>query len=91
MPQIDAGSWLLLSASEADPLTAQLADALNAVGAQSTSVASASDVAQLRSLLGGRLTGVVVVTGPPTGGLTVRPRLCVTAGGYCPRARGAAR
>ncbi len=70
VPQIDAGSWLLLSASEADPLTAQLADALNAVGAQSTSVASASDVAQLRSLLGGRLTGVVVVTGPPTGGLT---------------------
>lgn len=33
-------------------------------------MASASDVAQLRSLLGGRLTGVVVVTGPPTGGLT---------------------
>ncbi len=43
--------WLLLVKPEADPLTAQLADALNAVGAQSTSVASASDVAQLRSLL----------------------------------------
>lgn len=91
VPQIDAGSWLLLSASEADPLTAQLADALNAVGAQSTSVASASDVAQLRSLL--RQAHRCCRGDWPANGWfdTVRPRLCVTAGGYCPRARGAAR
>ncbi len=46
----------------------QLADALNAAGAQSTSVVSASDVAHCVRCLGGRLTALSWRLGPPTGG-----------------------
>ena len=82
--QAEPGSWLLLSACDADPLTAQLDEALNSAGAQCTTVSlplGPVDAAQLRSLLSGSgltasnghgalkgLTGVVVVTAPRAGG-----------------------
>jgi mycolipanoate synthase len=79
----EPGSWLLLTASDGDPLTKQLGDALNADGGQATMVSlplGPVDTAQLCSLLSGSglsgsnghgalkgLTGVVVVTALPAG------------------------
>lgn len=85
LTQGEPGSWLLLSACQAaDPLTAQLGEALNSDGAQCRTVSlplGPVDTAQLRSLLSGGgpnpgnghgplkgLTGVVVVTAPAAPG-----------------------
>jgi mycolipanoate synthase len=77
--QLDAGSWLLLSTSDAaNPLTSNLTDALNVEGAQCTTVSwplgadPLGDGAPLRSHLVGNklnegLKGVVVVTAPADG------------------------
>src|SRR6185503_15452023 len=68
-----AGSWLLLSVSDAaDLLTAGLAEALTAQGARSTTVSwpvgagNLVDVTPLGNAMQ-VLTGVVVVTAPPDG------------------------
>ncbi|MGY4654518.1 mycolipanoate synthase [Mycobacterium sp. URHB0021] len=72
-PHSEAGSWLLLSVSDAaDPLTAGLAEALTAQGARSTTVSWPVGAGNLvdATPLGNAmqvLTGVIVVTGPPDG------------------------
>jgi len=83
--QAGPGSWLLLSTCDVlDPLTAQLGEALNSVGAHCTPVPlplGPVDTAQLRSLLDGSgltasnghgplkgFTGVVVVAAPGANG-----------------------
>ncbi|WP_318187407.1 sulfolipid-1 biosynthesis phthioceranic/hydroxyphthioceranic acid synthase [Mycobacterium simulans] len=74
VPQIDGGSWLLLSASETDPLTRQLGDALNDVGLHSrTAALGAVELHSLHGPVNG-LTGVVVVTAPPTSAAVRRGR-----------------
>ncbi|WP_156765883.1 SDR family NAD(P)-dependent oxidoreductase, partial [Mycobacterium sp. E342] len=84
-PGGEPGSWLLLSACDvADPVTAQLGEALNCDGAQCATVSlplGSVESARLRALLSGAaelpsnghgplkgLTGVVVVTAPGAGG-----------------------
>ncbi len=72
--QADAGSWLLVSASEAaEPLSMLLADELKLHGGQCTTVSwplqsnEPIGAQSLRSLAGGTgFTGVVVLTGPST-------------------------
>ncbi len=73
---VDAGSWLLINASNnGNVLVAGLGDALKSAGAECTTMAwpqrcdHEANAELLASYLAEqRLTGVVVLTGPPTGG-----------------------
>ena len=73
-PAAEAGSWLLISATEHDEAATALADALKGLGAQCTGmywpaqgdVSASAD--QLRNhLRAGGFSGVVILAGPPVG------------------------
>ena len=88
-----AGSWLLITAADADPLTKQLSDALVTGGAQCrTAHVGADTEVSTRDLTADGVTAVVIVAPPadgePTEGCLSRGRELVASRAHRPRAVG---